>query len=209
MNIVQLSFDDDLLLFCRGDTISVQLLYQCFQGFSQASGLVANADKSSIFFGGVRDDIEQEILQVLGFSKGSLPVRYLGVPLSTKRLSLVQCQPLIEKMLGRIQSWTARFLSYAGRIQLIKSVLFSIQVFWSQVFMQPKKLIQLIESVCRRFLSTGGVEVTKKTLLAWDRLCWPKAAWGLNTLDIGIWNRATICKLLWNLCKKKDKMWIQ
>ncbi|XP_019257754.1 PREDICTED: uncharacterized protein LOC109235968 [Nicotiana attenuata] len=28
MNIVQLSFADDLLLFCRGDTISVQLLYE-------------------------------------------------------------------------------------------------------------------------------------------------------------------------------------
>ncbi|XP_070035274.1 secreted RxLR effector protein 78-like [Nicotiana tomentosiformis] len=36
MNIVQLSFADDLLLFCRGDAISVQLLFQCFQKFSKA-----------------------------------------------------------------------------------------------------------------------------------------------------------------------------
>ncbi|XP_019252627.1 PREDICTED: uncharacterized protein LOC109231417 [Nicotiana attenuata] len=147
MNIVQLSFADDLLLFCRGDAISVQLLFQYFQQLSKASGLVANADINSIFFGGVNDDQQQEILQALGFVKGTLPVRYLGVPLSSKRLSLVQCQPLLEKMLGRIQSWTSKFLSYAGRIQLIKSMLFSIQVFWSQVFVLPKKLIQLIERV--------------------------------------------------------------
>ncbi|XP_016450093.1 uncharacterized protein LOC107774942 [Nicotiana tabacum] len=57
--------------------------------------------------------------------------------------------------------------------------------------------------MCRRFLWTGGVEVTKKALLVWDRLCWPRAAGGLNLLDIGIWNKAAICKLLWNLCKKK------
>ncbi|XP_070019827.1 secreted RxLR effector protein 78-like [Nicotiana sylvestris] len=62
MKIVQLSFADDLLLFCRGDTISVQLLYQCFQEFSKASGLVANTNKSSIFFGGVSESTEYEIL---------------------------------------------------------------------------------------------------------------------------------------------------
>ncbi|XP_070017114.1 uncharacterized protein LOC142172448 [Nicotiana tabacum] len=49
----------------------------------------------------------------------------------------------------------------------------------------------------------------KKALLAWDRLCWPKTTGGLNILDIGIWNKAAICKLLWSLNKKKDKMWIQ
>lgn len=152
MNIIQLSFADDLLLFSRGDIMSVQLVFQCFQQFSKASGLIANKEKSSIIFGGVREEQQQQILDGLGFVKGELPVRYLGVPLSTKRLSLIQCQPLIEKMLGRIQSWTTKFLSYAGRIQLIKSVLFSIQIYWSQIFFLPKKLIRMIEKVCRTFL---------------------------------------------------------
>lgn len=93
MNVVQLSFADDLLLFCRGDTISIQLLYSYFQVFSNASWLVANVDKKAIYFGGVQSDIQEEILQVLGFSKGTLPTRYLGAPLSTKRVSIVQCQP--------------------------------------------------------------------------------------------------------------------
>ncbi|OIT04879.1 hypothetical protein A4A49_65310, partial [Nicotiana attenuata] len=62
MNIVQLSFADDLLLFRRGDTISIQLLYQCFQEFSKASGLVSNTSKSSVFFGGVSEDTEHVFL---------------------------------------------------------------------------------------------------------------------------------------------------
>ncbi|XP_070045867.1 uncharacterized protein [Nicotiana tomentosiformis] len=89
MGIVQLGFADDLLLFCRGDVVSVQLLYQCFKEFSKASRLVANNDKSSIYFGGVANDIQWEIIETLGFMKGVLPIKYLGVPLSTNRRTIV------------------------------------------------------------------------------------------------------------------------
>ncbi|XP_016491274.1 uncharacterized protein LOC107810954 [Nicotiana tabacum] len=209
MNITHLGFTDDLLLFCRGNFVSVQMLYNCFQIFSQASGLVANADKSSIYFGGVCKDDQNAILQALGFTKGELPFRYLGIPLSTKRTNVLQYKPLLDKILNKITSWTFSFLSYAGRLQFIKSVLFSIQIFWSQVFVLPKKVVQLIESLCKRFLWTCSVDMSRKALIAWERLCYPKAAGGLGLLDVHAWNAAAICKLLWNLCKKKDKLWVQ
>ncbi|CAN4117930.1 unnamed protein product [Withania somnifera] len=207
--IIQLSFADDLLLFCRGELKSVRSLYACFLQFSKASGLVANVEKSSVYFGGVKQAAQEHILHELQFGKGDLPFRYLGVPLSTKRLSIVQCKPLIDKMLGRITSWTTRFLSYAGRAQLVLSVLFAIQIFWSQLFALPKKIIQVVESICRRFLWTGSVEASKKSLIAWEKLCCSKACGGLNFLDVFDWNKAAIGKLLWNLCKKKDKLWVE
>ncbi|XP_019251421.1 PREDICTED: uncharacterized protein LOC109230371 [Nicotiana attenuata] len=76
-----------------------------------------------------------------------------------------------------------------------------------QIFVLPKKVIKLIEANCRRILWTGGVELSKKTLLAWDKICMPRSADGLNILDLSVWNKAAICKLLWNLCQKKDKLW--
>lgn len=206
--IIQLSFADDLLLFCRGDLKSVKCLYNCFMMFSKASGLVANVEKSNVYFGGVKQHVQEQILQELQFGKGELPFRYLGVPLSTKRMSIVQCKPLIDKMLGRITSWTTRFLSYAGRAQLVKSVLFAIQIFWAQLFALPKKIIQAVESICRRFLWTGNAEASKKSLIAWEKLCCPKKCGGLNLLDVFAWNKAAIGKLLWNLCKK-DKLWVE
>ncbi|XP_019240180.1 PREDICTED: uncharacterized protein LOC109220174 [Nicotiana attenuata] len=112
-------------------------------------------------------------------------------------------------MLARIKSWTTRYLSYAGRIQLVKSVLYSIQVYWSQVFVLPKKVVQMIEATCRSFLWTGGSDLSKKALIAWDRVCLPKAAGGLNILDIYTWNWAAIGKLLWNICRKKDCLWVK
>lgn len=152
--IIQLGFDDNLLLFCKGDKTSINLLFGCFMEFSKASGLTANLAKNCVYFGGVSAILQQQILEMLGFSKGELPFRYLGVSLSSKRLSITQCQPLLDKILGRITTWTTKFLSYAGRVQLIKSVLFSIQTFWSQVFALPKKITNQITAICRRFLWT-------------------------------------------------------
>lgn len=78
IQIIRLSFVDDLLLFSSGDTGSAKMLYEVFQEFSLASGLIANNDKNSIYFGAVPHDIQAEILQELGFSQGQLPFRYLG-----------------------------------------------------------------------------------------------------------------------------------
>lgn len=68
LGIIQLGFADDLLMFCRGDVVSASLLFDYFQQFSKASGLIANINKSSIYFGGVTDHVKNEIVQLLGFS---------------------------------------------------------------------------------------------------------------------------------------------
>lgn len=46
-------------------------------------------------------------------------------------------------------------LSYAGRLQLIKSVLFGIQLYWCQIFVMPKKVLKEIQRICRVFLWIG------------------------------------------------------
>lgn len=35
-----------------------------------------------------------------------------------------------------------------------------------------------------------------------------QSMWGMNFLDIYTWNKAAIGKMLWNLCQKKDKLWV-
>ncbi|XP_019262090.1 PREDICTED: uncharacterized protein LOC109239938 [Nicotiana attenuata] len=138
-NLVQLGFVDDLLQFCRGDVQSVHALHDKFQMFSKVLGLIANPNKSSIYFGGVCQNSLGLIMEALNFRRGELPISYSRMPLSTKRLSILQCEPFIEKMMEKITSWTTKFLSYAGRTQLILSVLYVIQTFWAQVFILPKK----------------------------------------------------------------------
>lgn len=87
---------------------------------------MANVDKSSVYFGDIKPEIQQDIPQTLEFTKGEMPFRYLGIPLSIKRLSTIQCKSLLDKMLAKIKSYTTRYLSYVGILHLVKSVLFSI-----------------------------------------------------------------------------------
>lgn len=84
VGIIHLAFVDDLLLFCRGDVSSLTALNDQFQKFSLASDLKANFQKRAVYFGGVPVPVQQQILDLLGYSKGEFPFRYLGVLLSTK-----------------------------------------------------------------------------------------------------------------------------
>ncbi|XP_019242197.1 PREDICTED: uncharacterized protein LOC109222281 [Nicotiana attenuata] len=65
----------------------------------------------------------------LGYTEGTLPFKYLGVPLAPKKLSVHQCWPLVEKITAKISCWTSKLLSYAGRLQLIKAVMFGMQSY--------------------------------------------------------------------------------
>lgn len=61
LNIIQVEFADDLLLFCRGDVTSILMLFKCFRLFSEASGLFANIWKSSVYFGVVPPNKQHDI----------------------------------------------------------------------------------------------------------------------------------------------------
>lgn len=142
-------------------------------------------------------------------TKGEFSFRYLGVPISTKKLTIMQCQPLIKKIIARIKRWVAKLLSYAGRVQLIKCVPFGVQTFWSQIFLIPKKVIKIILSACRTFLWTDKSGVSRKALMAWEKACLPKSTGGLNIVALDVWNAAAIMKLFWNLAHKKVVLWIR
>lgn len=65
--------------------------------------------------------------------------------------------------------------------------------------------MKLIQTACRTFLWTGRSNVSKRALVAWEKICKLVSAGGLNIIDMKIWNKAAICKLFWNLALKKDK----
>lgn len=102
LSIFHLYFMDDFLLCATDDVLSISLLNDIFTHFSEASGLKSNLANSHVYFGGVPLQDRDAILTVLGYKVGELPFKYLGVTLSTKRLTVKQCQPLIEKITSRI-----------------------------------------------------------------------------------------------------------
>lgn len=206
---MNISFANDLLLFTRRDLMSVQLAMQKFNEFSEATRLYVNPDKCRAYFGNVDLEVKNHILQATGFKEGPLPFRHLGIPLTSRKLSVNHCLVLVEKIVCRIKHWMSRLLSFAGRTQLIKSVLFAINNFWMQCLPLPKQVIHCVEAVCRSFLWTGMDKVTRKSPVAWKSVCKPKKNGGLNLIDMMTWNKACMVKNLWNLSGKTDSLWIR
>lgn len=62
-----------------------------------------------MFCSGMDEDTVRRVKGLSGFSVGSLPVRYLGIPLTCKKLSNVQYLPLIERIVGKTRHWTTKF----------------------------------------------------------------------------------------------------
>lgn len=89
IKLSHICFADDLMLFCKGDVPYVQVLCECIDRFARTSGLQANSSKSALYTAGVSCDVQRSMVEVSRFSLGTLPFTYLGVPLSSKRLSAV------------------------------------------------------------------------------------------------------------------------
>ncbi|GKV05641.1 hypothetical protein SLEP1_g17628 [Rubroshorea leprosula] len=104
MQLTHLIFVDDIMLFCKADEESTVLMMQKFEEFARVSGLEVNRMKSQVFFSGVREGQKAALIQKLGFAEGQLLVRYLGLPLISKKLSPGACQPIIDKIHQRIGS---------------------------------------------------------------------------------------------------------
>ena len=83
---------------------------------------------------------------------GSMPFRYLGVPLSSKCLSAAECERLAVKIISKVRSWQARNLSYAARLQPVSSLLMNITNFLCQIFVLPKKVLKQVNAICRAYL---------------------------------------------------------
>ncbi|GFY96156.1 hypothetical protein Acr_11g0004620 [Actinidia rufa] len=94
----------------------------CLQ-FGECSGLCISNTKSNVFMDGISRDIMEEIKTITGFSLGRFPFRYLGIPVAASRLTIEQFNPLITKISDYVSAWAGATLSYAGRSELIRSVL--------------------------------------------------------------------------------------
>ncbi|KAL0313715.1 UNVERIFIED_CONTAM: hypothetical protein Scaly_2907400 [Sesamum calycinum] len=119
----------------QGRPSSIQVLRDTLTEFAALSGLNVNPAKSQIILSRAVQQERRQIVEYLGFQEGSLPVRYLGVPLTSSRLTIADCRPLINRIDTQLAGWNQHNLSYAGRVQLIKG---NAKVAWDQIC-KPKE----------------------------------------------------------------------
>ena len=104
LKLNHLCFADDLMIFFRGDMASVRILLDKLRIFANSSSLVANSSKSDMYLAGIPTSLKQYIVDSCNIPLGSMPFRYLGIPLSSKHISAVECERLVVRMTVKIRS---------------------------------------------------------------------------------------------------------
>lgn len=160
---------------------------------------------------GVSLEEKSRILMNFPFVDGSLPVRYLGLPLMTQVMRKHDYLPLLEKIRNKIGIWTSRFLSYAERLQLIKAILMSIINFWASVFRLPSQCMKEVEQLCASFLWSGPVLKPSGAKVEWSDICRQKNEGGLGIRALKEVNMVYGLKIIWRILSGESlwRRWIK
>ena len=184
IKFTHLSFANDLMIFTKGHLDSIVRVQNVLKLFYAYSRLQLNCAKSEFFCSGMRKEIAEEKQMVIGFKRGTLPVHYLGVPLVTRRLTFKDCSAMFDKIAARINCWSMKLLTYAGRLQLIQLVLYSIQNFWCRHFILLKGVLRKINQMCASFLWKGKKQSSRGARVSWEAICFPKSEGGLGLKEL-------------------------
>ncbi|CAN0888287.1 Putative ribonuclease H protein At1g65750 [Linum grandiflorum] len=182
---------------------------KCARLFYSLSGLQLNPEKTEVFYSTtVPKSTREQITQEMGFKEGSLPVRYLGIPLISGKLRAQDCDILVSKITARITGWRVKTLSYAGRLQLVQAVLSTMSSYWMSIILLPKSVIKAVEKLCSDFLWKVTDGERKRARVAWKFVALPKEEGGLGIHDFESWNYACVLRHVWSILLQAGSLWI-
>ncbi|CAO2830753.1 unnamed protein product [Amaranthus hypochondriacus] len=84
-----------------------------------------------------------------------------------------------------------------------------ISAYWCQMFILPRKVINIVNSICRSFFWFGVQENHKTGNVNWEEVCRPKREGGLGTRNLEVWNIATVGEIAWHLAKLSESIWVR
>ena len=102
-------------------------------------GLKVHVGKSEIVPVGEVNNLDT-LANILQCRVGSLPMKYLGMPLGTSFKKTSIWNPILEKMEKKLSGWKRLYLSKGGRLMLLKSTLSSLSTYFLSLFTIPKSV---------------------------------------------------------------------
>lgn len=158
------------------------------------SGLKINYHKSNIYGIGVPDGIVTNFASKLNCMKISLPFTYLSLPLGANPRRKSTWATIIEKCQRRLASWKRRFISFGGRLTLIRSVLSSLPVYYMSLFKLLEGVARAIDRIQAFFLWGGSNLKRKIRLVKWEEVTKSKKQGGIRVRKVRDVNDCLLAK---------------
>jgi len=176
LSIIQ--FADDTLFLCQDSYSNVFILKAILRGFELASGLKINFHKYKLACVNVRKSNMDCYAKTLNCSQMEVPFIYLGIKVGGNPRKKKFWEPGLSKLKSRLSVWKGRFLSMAGRLCLVKSVLSAVPLYYLSLFKAPEVVCKSITSIQRRFLWGWGKGNIPISWINWKDICKPKGKEG-------------------------------
>ncbi|KAI0494214.1 hypothetical protein KFK09_024345 [Dendrobium nobile] len=205
--ISHLSFADDFIIFANGSYNHVKRFKNFLDLFSLESGLSFNTSKCAFFTSKwiTRTNINR-IIAYTRFEHNSLPFKYLGAPIFRGLKKSHLFDEIIKKIQGKISSWEYHFLSYGGRLSILKSTLNSMAFHLLQVIKPNISTFRRLERILNKFFWGSRENIHRMHWSTLIKLCGPLNEGGLGCKNIEDSITAYSFKLWWNL-RKNESLW--
>jgi hypothetical protein len=204
--IAILQYADDTVLCIEHDqekAVNLKLLLYIFE---MMSGLKINFLKSELFIIGEDNNIASFYSDLFNCQVGSLPMKYLGVPVTFLNLKNVDWDFLDAKLLKKLDNWVCGSATSGGRLTLLDAYLSGIPYYYMSMFLLSLTFIEKLNKHRRRFFWAGKKRKKKYHLVKWSRICRSKKKGGLGVKDLRKQNISLLCKWWWKL-ETQSGMW--
>jgi hypothetical protein len=97
-----------------------------------------------------------EIVDILGCQVQQFPIRYLGLPLSTRSVPKASLYALVEQVANKLPPCKGSLMARSGRLIWIMSVLCSVPIYAMLAESLPNWARNEIDKICRKVLWAGA-----------------------------------------------------
>ena len=147
------------------ELVNFKRILRCFE---LMSGLRINYHKSLVCGVGVSEDLLNMAQEKMNCVSRKLPIKYLGPPLGASPRLGKTWSPVVDAFKKRLAGWKRKFLSYGGRLALIKSTLASLPIYYLSMFRLSVSVAKVLNSIQARFL-WGDTDLKRKVhLVKWE-----------------------------------------
>jgi len=178
-------YADDVVLFLRPEAGDIDVTLGILNLFGESMGLKTNLQKSNVLPIRCGDAELAAVQNLLPCALTDFPCKYLGLPLSLKKLTKEQIQPIIDRIADQLPGWKADLMTKVGRKVQVQFVLTGMLIYLVMAFDFPPWAIREVDKIRRGFLWRGRRDAKGgHCLVAWVKVCLPKELGGLGISDL-------------------------
>lgn len=145
-------FVDDTMFFRKSNNRRISGLEQILILYEKTSGQCINSKKIiNYFLKKAPPELKDKVKKELDITQEGEIGKYLGLPEHFRRKKRDMFALIVDKIKQKASSWSSRFLSTAGKLVLLKSVLAAMPTYKMSCFKLPMSLCKHIQSALTRF----------------------------------------------------------